>query len=302
LRRSNYGITEVSMASALNMNYLSDINPKMQPGNNDLSLTTALIQNNYVRRQLKEVGYKIIAFETRYSWNLWTDADLYLSPNTNPLLTAELQPFEEMLIKSAALNIIADTDKSFFSGSIRSTKFPHHGLHVKRTLFTLKWLENMSSIPGPKFVYAHINVPHVPFIFKPDGSLVDNINYYRGAQDYPTNEKYFLKGYINQIQFLNNRIPDIARQIIAKSDRPVIIVIQGEHGIRDDNQLEIFNALYFTGDKVNINKALTPVNTFRIIFNQFFNGKFPILENHSYFSINEHPYELTLCQKWHQIV
>ena len=291
--RSNYGFTEVSMASTLNLNYLSDLNPKMQAGNSDLTTATALIQNNYLRRQLKNIGYKIVAFETGYDWNQWTDADLYLTPNKNPLSTAELQPFEKMLIRSTGLRLLADTDKKFLSGAVSTLKLTHHEPHVKRTMFILQWLEKMPSIAGPKFVYAHINVPHIPFIFKPDGSLVDDPNFYRGPQDYPVNEQYFKEGYINQIQFMNNRIPEIADQIIKNSTRPVIIVIQGDHGIKDDNRLEILNAVYFPGAKANIDKALTPVNTFRIIFNQFFNGKYPILENHSYLSTYELPYDLT---------
>jgi hypothetical protein len=291
--RSNYSFTEVSMASALNINYLSDINAKMHPGSSDLTIATGLIQNNFVRRQLEAIGYRIVAFETGYSWNQWLDADLYLAPNTNPLLIADLQPFEEMLIRSTVLDLIADTNKSFLSGSIRSSNIPHHGLHVKRTLYTMEWLENMPSVAGPKFVYAHINVPHVPFIFKPDGSLVDDLNYYRGSQDYPINDQYFNKGYTNQVQFLNNRIPEIARRIINNSNRPVIIILQGDHGIKDHNRLEILNALYFSGNNEKVGKDLTPVNTFRIIFNQFFNGQFPILENHSYLSTYELPYDLT---------
>ncbi len=291
--RSNYGFTEVSMASALNLNYLSDLSPKMQAGNSDLTVATAIIQNNYLRRQLKNIGYKIVAFETGYDWNQWTDADLYLTPNKNPLSMAELQPFEKMLIRSTGLRLLADTNKNFLSGAVSTLKLTHHEPHVKRTMFILSWLEKMPSISGPKFIYAHINVPHIPFIFKPDGSLVDDPNFYRGPQDYPVNEQYFKEGYIKQIQFLNNRIPEIARQIIENTDRPVIIVIQGDHGIRDDNRLEILNAIYFSGGKVNIDKALTPVNTFRTIFNQFFNGKYQILENHSYLSTYELPYDLT---------
>ena len=291
--RSNYGFTEVAMASTLNLNYLSEIDPKLQAGNSNLTSATALIQNNYLRRQLKSIGYKIVAFETGYDWNQWTDADLYLTPNKNPLSTAELQPFEKMLIRSTGLRLLADTDKKFLSGAVSTLKLTHHEPHVKRTMFILQWLEKLPSIDGPKFVYAHINVPHIPFIFKPDGSLVDDPNFYRGPQDYPVNEQYFKEGYINQIQFMNNRIPEIADQIIKNSTRPVIIVIQGDHGIKDDNRLEILNAVYFPGAKANIDKALTPVNTFRIIFNQFFNGKYPILENHSYLSTYELPYDLT---------
>ena len=291
--RSNYGFTEVAMASTLNLNYLSEIDLKLQTGNSDLTSATALIQNNYLRRQLKSIGYKIVAFETGYDWNQWTDADMYLTPNKNPLSTAELQPFEKMLIRSTGLRLLADTNKKFLSGVVSTLKLTHHEPHVNRTMFILQWLKKLPSIAGPKFVYAHINVPHIPFIFKPDGSLVDDPNYYRGPQDYPVNEQYFKEGYINQIQFMNNRIPEIADQIIKNSTRPVIIVIQGDHGIKDDNRLEILNAVYFSGANANIDKALTPVNTFRIIFNQFFNGQYPILENHSYLSTYELPYDLT---------
>ena len=95
------------MASTLNLNYLSELNPKLQTGNSDLTSATALIQNNYLRRQLKNIGYKIVAFETGYDWNQWTDADMYLTPNKNPLSTAELQPFEKMLIRSTGLRLIS---------------------------------------------------------------------------------------------------------------------------------------------------------------------------------------------------
>jgi hypothetical protein len=291
--RSNYGFTEVAMASTLNLNYLSELDPKLQAGNGNLTTATALIQNNYLRRQLKNIGYKIVAFETGYDWNQWTDADMYLTPNKNPLSTAELQPFEKMFIQSTVLRVLTDTDKNFLSGPVSSLKFTHHKPLVTRTMFILSWLEKMPSVVGPKFVYAHINVPHIPFIFKPDGSLVENPKFYRGPQDYPVNEQFFKEGYINQVQFLNNRIPEIADQIIKNSTRPVIIIIQGDHGIRDENRLEILNAIYFPGKKANIDNALTPVNTFRIILNQFFNGKYPILENHSYLSTYELPYDLT---------
>ena len=256
--RSNYGFTEVSMASSLNLNYLSDLNSNLQVGNSDLTPATALIQNNYLRRQLKNIGYKIVAFETGYDWNQWTDADLYLTPNNNPISTAELQPFEKMLIQSTALRVLTETDKNFLSGPVNSLKLTHHKPLVTRTMFILSWLEKMPAIAGPKFVYAHINVPHIPFIFKPDGSLVENQKFYRGPQDYPVNEQFFKEGYINQVQFLNNRIPEIADQIIKNSTRPVVIIIQGDHGIRDDNRLEILNAIYFPGKKTIIDKALTP--------------------------------------------
>ncbi len=151
----------------------------------------------------------------------------------------------------------------------------------------------MPSIAGPKFVYAHINVPHVPFIFKSDGTLVEDLNFYRGDEDYPINEQYFQEGYINQIEFLNNRIPDIMSKIIIESNRPVVIILQGDHGIRDENRLEILNAIYLQGTDFKMESKATPVNTFRLIFDALFNGEFPLLANRGYLSTYELPYDFT---------
>jgi hypothetical protein len=74
----------------------------------------------------------------------------------------------------------------------------------------------------------------------------------------------------------------------------VIIILQGDHGFMDANRLEILNAVYFPDNAGKLEETSTPVNTFRIIFNTYFNGDFPLLENHSYLSTAELPYDLTV--------
>ena len=292
--RSNYGFTELSISSTLNLNYLSALSNQFTPGNSDLTQATALIQNNYVRKQLKELGYKIVGFETGYAWNQWKDADLYVTPNTNMSLVAPLRPFEEMFLRSTAFRLIADTNKKLRSGLVDQL-VPHHEQHVARTMTMLEWLDkDLPAMAGPKFVYAHINVPHVPFVFESDGSLVEDSNFYRGEQDYPVSEEYYQKGYINQVQFVNNRIPGIVENIIQSSERPVVIILQGDHGFMNENRLEILNAIYLGGDAVLLDRSMSPVNSFRIIFNKYFHGNFTYLENLSYLSTSELPYDLTL--------
>jgi hypothetical protein len=56
--RSNYSFTELSMASAFNMNYVDQLNPDIKPGSHNLTLATALIKNNAVRRQFESLDYK----------------------------------------------------------------------------------------------------------------------------------------------------------------------------------------------------------------------------------------------------
>lgn len=290
---SNYAFTELAMASTFNIDYLSNISDQFKPGNSDLTQATALIQNNYVRWQLEGLGYKTIAFETGYAWNQWKDADLYVTPNTNMTMLAPIRPFEEMFLRSTIFRLIADTSKKLRSGLVESL-VPHHENHVARTMTALKWLgQDLPVMDGPKFVYAHINVPHVPFIFEPDGSLIKDPDFFRGEKDYPVKKDYYIPGYLKQVEFLNNRIPGIVQNIIEKSERPVIIILQGDHGFMDANRMEILNAVYFPDNAGKLVTTSTPVNTFRIIFNTYFNGEFLLLENHSYQSTAELPYDLT---------
>ena len=78
------------------------------------------------------------------------------------------------------------------------------------------------------------------------------------------------------------------------TDNPPIIIIQSDHGkrgatnddeptVRNDKQLNNFRAYYIpNGDRnIELEKA-SPVNTFRILFNTYFDDNYEILENKFY--------------------
>ena len=44
--------------------------------------------------------------------------------------------------------------------------------HREGTLFELRQLRRVSTAPGPKFVFAHILLPHDPYVFRADGSPI----------------------------------------------------------------------------------------------------------------------------------
>ena len=96
-------------------------------------------------------------------------------------------------------------------------------------LFDLKQLQEMPSLPGPKFVFAHLVIPHQPFVFGPDGEpfvIPERIN--KGTTYY-TKKDYQL-GYVNQAKFISSRIVEVVKSIIDNSSVPPIIIIQGDHG------------------------------------------------------------------------
>jgi hypothetical protein len=289
--RSNYDETTKSLASSLNMNYLPALNPEIKPGENDPTLVTSLLSNNKVRNLLQGMGYKTVAFETGYAWDSWTDADVYLKPQYGSSLLRQMRPFEALLIKTTALDALSDMG-SIISKSYLNTINAPLAEHINRQEYILNKLNSLATLKGPKFVFAHILIPHYPFIFKADGSIQTDVNYYRD-QNVPSSEAYFIDGYQNQVAFINSQIIPIVKSILSQSKTPPIIIIQGDHGAKDANRLENLNAYYLPGGKGNLYSSISPVNSFRLIFDQYFGGTYPLLPDVSYASSMNDPYGFT---------
>jgi hypothetical protein len=90
---------------------------------------------------------------------------------------------------------------------------------------------------------------------------------------------------------------------MSNSAKPPIIIIQGDHGpgafVHHDSldgtylqdRMAILNAYLMPGaDKSVLDHSLTPVNTFRIIFNTYFSARLPLLPNRLYYSTVDRPY------------
>jgi hypothetical protein len=214
---------------------------------------------------------------------------LFLSDEDSLFTATEIQPFEYLLIDTTAVKVVEDLSPGLLE---QHPGAQHHARHVKRTVFELDQLGKLPNLGSPKFVYAHINEPHVPFIFKSDGSLLNNPDYFRGAQDYPVSEEYFIAGYRNQVEFISDRILQTVDAIIRNSTTPPVIIIQGDHGIRNQNRLQILDSYLIPGGESELYASITPVNSFRVIFNTLFQSHYPLLEDCSYNSTHELPYDL----------
>ena len=286
--QSNYAQTRLSLASSLNMDYLPMLGSEYRPGNTSRVGITELVRHGAVRQALEKLGYTSVAFETGFKGTQWEDADVYLSPSKNALgsihLFGGLTSFEEMLMRTSVGLVLLDS-KTAAPGGLQSNLNNPNRLHYDLIRFDLEELRNMPARPGPKLVFAHLVVPHPPYVFEPDGSFV--------AYDKPDDP-----GYQDQIRFINHELIPVLEQIIAKSSTPPIIVIQADHGAilaPPSNRMNILNAYYLPGiSKDSIPSNISPVNTFRLIFNHYFNGNYQYLEDKANFSVYNKPYEFSL--------
>lgn len=278
--RSNYSQTTLSLASSLNMKYINYLADVLGEDSINTLLLTQMIKNNEVIRFIKSKGYKTVNFSS--GWTGGTDRNRFVDINifcvrnndviTNLLLTTMLRPFENM----------------FMNENMR-----------QRVLCTFSRLAEINKeVKEPIFVLAHFVSPHPPFIFRPNGEPV-NYSKFKNGNDFPNKE-----GYINQLRFINKNVEELVEKLTADKDNLPIIIIQADHGTasmptdwKNNNpaliyeRMRPFVATFLPGENDFIPDSITPVNIFRLIFNNYFNTKYELLENKVYFSTYEKPYK-----------
>jgi hypothetical protein len=160
----------------------------------------------------------------------------------------------------------------------------------------------------PRFILAHFLAPHPPFVFGPQGEPIRSegnftFNYVDKVRD-EAGQKQFIQGYRDQAFYMTTRLLPELEKIIQNPSHPVLIIIQGDHGAglnldwlsaENTDHLErmaIFNAYYFYDKNYRLlTPDISPVNSFRVILNQYLGMDLPLLENRSYFTTVYHPYD-----------
>ena len=141
--------------------------------------------------------------------------------------------------------------------------------HVELQLNILEELPNIASIDGPTFTFAHVLIPHPPFVFEANGEIVTDPGYYSGERGGPINDEYLVRGYTNEVTFINQRMLEIVETLVKKSDIPPVIILQGDTGLEGDNRMQILNDYHAPLAAAELYPTITPVNTFRIVFNAY---------------------------------
>jgi hypothetical protein len=282
---SNYPRTALSISTTLDMQYWDSISPHMQDAV-FWWLVIPVMDHSRARTFLESRGYQSISIATDWGITDNPTADLYLKPY--PII---LNDYENYFLSSVPLKFLYAPFQSV-------APITTNDLHRQYILFNLEMLKEIPDIQGSKFVFSHIIVPHPPFVFESDGSPIESDTGF--TFDSPdgslfTKEEY-RHNYIGQIEFINNQIKQVIGTILRKSKIPPIIILQADHGSAmyvDFNSPEtscmkerfaVFGAYYLPGKGRGVMpQNVTPVNLFRIIFNEYFGAQMNLLENHQYF-------------------
>jgi hypothetical protein len=280
--RSNYNGTEVSLASMLNMAYLSDLGIDGVTINSGSNPEMPFVKNNQVRNIFEQMGYNVYAFQTEFPTLDWEQTTRLFAPPQTSTLSQALLPIETLFIKSTALDLLMNLPVPW-SNQLNEKINSAYSDHVRNVRYTLTTLPGTATLPGPKLVYAHIVAPHKPFIFDAQGNIITDTRFYQDNGD-AINPDFYKKGYIGQTEFINSQIVPILKDILRYSQKPPIIILMGDHGYQvKDTHFENLLALYMPDHKDSaLYPSMSLVNVYRTIFDQYFGQSYPLLPDHSY--------------------
>ncbi len=293
--QSNYLKTSLSLASSLNLNYLNAL-PFPSDTSDTMPLET-LIHHSEIRRLLQEAGYILVTSPSGYPPTSIMDAETLLIPETPQ---GKLNTLEGLMVMNSVLVLAVD------AGLL---EVPSVGYQVNRNRIqsAFELLTETPALPSPKFVFFHIICPHPPFVFDAAGNAITPAVPYAGGGDgthFVGTPDAYIAGYIAQLQYTNRQLLHVIDALLTQSATPPIIIIQGDHGpgaYLDWESAEksclyerasIFNAYYFPdGAYSRLYPEITPVNTFRVVLNTYFGANLVLLEDRSYYTAWDHPYD-----------
>ena len=285
--KANYPYTFLSLASSLNLRYLDFLRPATGK-TSDKTVAYRLIKDSTVVKFLKSKGYRFYNFG---SWwqptqkNPRADKNIFL--NGLNFFNLNLNEFNEKLLKTTFIyHLLTD----LFGASLIDPE-----IDLKRIIYQFEELEKIVKKQGPKYIFSHSLSTHPPFFFDSQGNTIAH----------QERAKRSLKElYIKSIAFTNNRIRKIVDAILSQANRPTVIIIQADEGPdadiladakvsrnlfrRSNLRASIFNAFFVSPEcRKQLYDHISPVNTFRLIFNHYFQTRLPLLEDRVFLTLRE---------------
>jgi hypothetical protein len=271
---SNYLRTGHSLASTFYMDYLDFLaeDPRVPPSS--WHPIFRMLDDHRVGRFLKSRGYRIVQFG---SWWVGT-FDSAVADENHPHGFSE---FNMLYLRRTILRPIfhALPDTPF------TMRLDWDNGQCQRVARQVDQIKTIGRREDPVYVFAHILVPHGPYIFASDGSCLTP------AQAIERGDE---RGYATQIAYANRIIRDVVTALQAPDRDPPIILIQADEGPfpeRDGRvpwqdapaeelriKTGILNAFYFPDqDYRQLSPQITPVNAYRVVFNAQFGTELPQL-------------------------
>lgn len=270
---SNYNYTSFSMASILNMSYLKGLGAGNLVTINDYASCGNLIRNSSVVRQFTAHGYGIVNFSIFDLGEKPSDVNLHLLPVKANLISGQTlwaRVRRDIISKIYALPVpmvkqqiyqVRDDNDRFIDGVEKESK---------------------TSSTHPRFIYAHLEMPHSPHFYDRSGRL-------KKPEELGDTG---VQPYLDYLPYTNGVIKRLVTAIRQNTHDSAVIILMGDHGARyeapgDTGHIHDFqnlNAIYFPGGNYDLlYDSLSGVNQFRVVFSRIFRQNIPLLKDSAVF-------------------
>ena len=269
---ANYLKTAPSIASTFQMDYLDFLADTDGHRSSDWQAIYQLLGEHRVARFLKSAGYRYAQIG---SW--WSPTQVNPYADANPLYG--FREFDGIYVRDRALAPLLGlvAPKSSYARNLQ-----WDAGQCQRVRWQIEQIKKAADDPKPTFVFGHLLLPHEPYVFDAEGHcLTEQESRERGTR----------RGYVEQVRYANKVIRDLVTTLQAKKGPRPVIIIQADEGpfpetdvgdtrswrdaTYDELQIKmgILNAYYFPDhDYRLLYPTITPVNSFRMLFDKYFNA------------------------------
>ena len=280
--------TVISLASTFSMSLLDGVVEQMGPDNPSWTPLYEIVKASPVGSLLQDLGYRYIHVGSWYQQTAVSDiADQVVRP-------AHLLDFQSVLLDQSAvtgLTMIGDVITSLEpNGSDERL--------ADATLTQLAELHAVADQPGPKYVFAHLLVPHEPYLLLGDGTFS------------PATASF-----ASQLEFANRELDKLLDQLLdVPPDEQPIIILQADEGpypasyqpeIEDFDwehatneelvtKFGVLDAMYLPGPEGerSLPDGMTLVDTYPEILERYFGIDVERSAGRIFVSPDERPYDL----------
>ncbi|MDH7570525.1 MAG: hypothetical protein QHJ73_13165, partial [Armatimonadota bacterium] len=248
-----------------------------------------MLRDHAVGRSLRGRGYRLL------HTGGWWDPTRH-----NPYADESLDFYGRYQSEFARM-LVAGT--LFFRAGLGFGMIDQRREHWECVRFQFAQLEEVARRPGPKFVFAHMMVTHEPYVFDHAGRFLplEQANAMGEAECYR-----------EALRFTNRRVLALLSRLQSADHPAPVIVLQADEGPYPPEagapgftwhaanaptlryKMGILNAFYFPdGADPALHPGITPVNTFRVVFNHCFGSGLALLPDRCFvFRDARHGYDL----------
>jgi sulfatase-like protein len=298
---ANYNHTFLALAAMLNWQYLDTLAATLGEDNPSWRAAYPVIEDNRLARTLKRAGYRFVFFPTTFAptkRNRYADQQL-----PNP---ASITPeFQSVWLSTTILPTFLGAICPWIGCSTGDVPY------MPESAASLDWkfkrLPELAEGKEPVFVFAHLTVPHEPYIY--DAKCGHRRPYWPDRDDGAEAAKV-KAAYIDQVSCTNAKVERLVTDILSRARRQTIIVLQADHGHgrlgrgqpalaealpwQVAERMDIF-AAYFLPDHPEglISDSVGPVNAIRAIMRHYYSLPLPLLPEKTFWASSARPYAFT---------